>query len=97
MCLDTKDDILLGGFSDGTVRIYELKSNSLLGHTEIHSKTSKNDPISVIKLYNNVLNFLSGTLDGVIYIARIERHNPLKIIYKPKCLVNLLYCLNFKQ
>jgi WD40 repeat protein len=84
-CMDTEKSIMAGGFTDGTIRVYELINNTLLGYIEVRNAedSNKKDAISSIKFFKNGLNLLVGTFSGRVYMTRIHQHIPLKMSMTP--------------
>lgn len=68
--------LIIAGFSDGKIRIYEIIENSELGSFHLNPELPK--PITSLSLLPNKRNALAGDTIGRIFIFRLISHKPLK-------------------
>lgn len=73
---DLFKDLLVCGFSNGTIRYYELAENNEIGVTQVVQDNPS--AVTTIKFLENGLNFFTGDLAGRVFLFRILTHQPLR-------------------
>lgn len=76
VAMDMFKDLLVCGFTDGSLRYYELATNNEIGDSYL-VKTNPS-AITTVKFLENGVNFFAGDLSGRIFILRILTHQPLR-------------------
>jgi WD40 repeat protein len=76
LSFDLFKDLLVCGFSNGTIRYYELADNNEIGVTQV----IPDNPCAVttVRFLENGVNFFIGDLSGRIFLFRILTHQPLR-------------------
>ena len=73
---DVFKDLLICGFSNGTIRYYELAENNEIAQSQVVSENPA--AITAVKFLKNGVNFFLGDLAGRIFLLRILTHQPLR-------------------